>query len=91
MLPPISLVQFSKNSLEQSKRAAFECSFKACSFFLKECPIGLKRARLNAYRPQCNHTGSLVWALGEHKRPTGQIFIPSGSARADQAVLPLFF
>jgi hypothetical protein len=51
-------------------------------------PIGLKRARLNAHRPQCNHTSSLVWALGEHKRPTGQLLIPSASTRTDQAALP---
>ena len=34
-------------------------------------PIGLKRARFDAHRPQCKRTIIPVWALGEHKRPTG--------------------
>ena len=41
----------------------------AC-LLLSRLPVS-KRVRFDAHRPQCKHTIILVWALGEHKRPTG--------------------
>src|SRR5918993_4573197 len=89
MILPSSLVY----SLKEQPGPVQTCSrlnapSKLVCCLSKGGPIGLQRARFDAHRPQFNYTINPVWALGEHRRPTGPTLIPFVSTELTRLIPP---
>ena len=67
-----SVVVSAREPRESLDSVKVKCPSKLVCCLSKVGPIGLKGARFDAHRPKFNYMIKPVWALGEHRRPTGQ-------------------